>query len=142
MTAIFAHAARSQKNPRGQIAAGSRDALRLRPAILPTLQSASAALLCRQSYKGTAGRPTRWLGMRSLVTLKFVCPVTKRELQYRLQADAQTLVKRWTKNLKCRCPHCSGVHNFSFRAGYVDGMIGHVGLLAEPTQSLTRFLTQ
>jgi hypothetical protein len=80
--------------------------------------------------------------MRSLVTLKFVCPTTKQELRYRLQADAQTLVKRWAKTLRCHCPYCKDVHSFSFRAGYVDGMIAHVGLLAEPTQSLTRFLAR
>lgn len=105
-------------------------------AILPTLQ------LRRVGYKGTVGALTRLLGMRSLVTLKFSCPATKRELQYRLQADAQTLVKRWTKNLKCRCPYCNALHSFPFRAGYVDGMIAHVGLLAEPTESLTRLLAR
>ena len=78
--------------------------------------------------------------MHSLVTLKFLCPVTKRELQYRLQADAQTLVKRWSKNLKCRCPYCKALHSFSFRAGYVDGMIAHVGRTGEPSESLTHFI--
>jgi hypothetical protein len=79
-------------------------------------------------------------GMRSLVTLKFICPATKQELQYRLHADAQTLVQRWSKNLRCRCPYCKAVHSFPFRAGYVDGMIAHVGRVAEPTESLTHFL--
>src|SRR5207248_11097211 len=78
--------------------------------------------------------------MRSLVTLKFLCPSTNRELQYQLQADAQTLVKRWSKNLKCRCPYCKSLHSFSFRTGYVDGMIAHVGQTAEVTESLTHFL--
>jgi len=84
----------------------------------------------------------RFSGMRSLVTLRFLCPTTKRELQYRLQADAQTLVKRWSRNLKCRCPYCKALHSFSFRAGYVDGMIAHVGRTAEATESLTQFLVR
>jgi hypothetical protein len=108
----------------------------------PPYKAPRAALLCRQSYTGTACAQTRLLGMRSLVTLKFVCPATKQELRYRLQADAHTLVRRWAKSLKCRCPYCNGLHSFSFRTGYVDGMIAHVGLLAEPTQSLTRFLAR
>jgi hypothetical protein len=65
--------------------------------------------------------------MRSLVTLTFVCPSTKHELEYRLAADAHTLVKRWSKNLKCRCPYCKSVHSFAFRTGYVNGMIAHIG---------------
>jgi hypothetical protein len=84
----------------------------------------------------------RFRGMRSLVTLKFLCPTTKQELQFRLQADAQTLVKRWSKNLRCRCPYCKAVHSFPFRAGYVDGMIAHVGRAAEPTDTLTHFLAR
>jgi hypothetical protein len=65
--------------------------------------------------------------MRSLVTLTFVCPATRQELEYRVEVDAHTLVKRWSKNLKCRCPYCKSVHSFAFRAGYVDGMMAHVG---------------
>jgi hypothetical protein len=65
--------------------------------------------------------------MRSLVTLRFVCPTTRKELQYKVQADAHTLVKRWSKQLRCRCPHCKSLHSFAFREGYVDGMIAHVG---------------
>jgi hypothetical protein len=80
--------------------------------------------------------------MRSLVTLRFLCPTTKQELHYRLQADAPTLVKRWSKSLRCRCPYCKDLHSFSFRAGYVDGMIAHVGRATEPTESLTHFVAQ
>jgi hypothetical protein len=65
--------------------------------------------------------------MRSLVTLTFVCPTTKHELEYKIEVDAHILVKRWSKSLKCRCPHCKAVHSFSFRTGYVDGMISHIG---------------
>ncbi len=65
--------------------------------------------------------------MRSLITLRFVCPSTQQELRYKLQADARTLVKRWPKTMKCRCPYCRALHSFSFRQGYVDGMIAHVG---------------
>jgi hypothetical protein len=84
--------------------------------------------------------PTRLLGMRSVVTLRFVCPATKQELQYRLQADAETLVQRWGKNLKCRCPYCKQLHSFSFRAGYVDGVIAHIGNAAEPRQLANRLI--
>jgi hypothetical protein len=65
--------------------------------------------------------------MRSLVTLRFLCPTTQGELSYSLKADASTLVKRWPKVLKCRCPYCKTLHNFSFRQGYVDGMIAQIG---------------
>ena len=74
--------------------------------------------------------------MRSLVTLTFVCP-TNHALEYRLEADARTLVKRWSKNLRCRCPYCKSVHSFAFRTGYVNGMISHVGQTErEPSPSL------
>jgi hypothetical protein len=76
--------------------------------------------------------------MHSLVTLKFLCPSTQRELRYRLHADARTLVKRWPKTLRCRCPYCKSLHSFSFRAGYVDGMIAHVGQAAHAAQFLSR----
>jgi hypothetical protein len=78
-------------------------------------------------------------GMRSLVTLKFLCPSTKRELQYHLQADARILVKRWSKNLKCRCPYCKSLHSFAFRAGYVDGIVAHVGQAADGMGSVAQF---
>jgi hypothetical protein len=74
--------------------------------------------------------------MRSLVTLRFVCPITKQELQYRLKADAHTLVRRWSKTLRCRCPYCKDSHRFSFRAGYVEGMIAHVGRTPENLASV------
>jgi hypothetical protein len=80
--------------------------------------------------------------MRSLVTLKFLCPSTKRELQYHLQADARTLVKRWSKNLRCQCPYCKSLHSFSFRTGYVDGMIAHVGHTADGAGSFAQFLAR
>jgi hypothetical protein len=80
--------------------------------------------------------------MRSLVTLKFLCPSTKQELQYHLQADARTLVKRWSKNLRCRCPYCKSLHSFPFRAGYVDGMIAHVGHSADGVGSYAQFLSR
>ncbi len=80
--------------------------------------------------------------MRSLVTLKFRCPSTKRELQYHLQADARTLVKRWSKNLRCRCPYCKSLHSFSFRMGYVEGMIAQVGRTADGIGASTAFLVR
>jgi hypothetical protein len=85
--------------------------------------------------------PSALSGMRSLITLKFLCPSTKRELRYHLQADARTLVKRWPKILRCRCPYCKSLHSFSFRAGYVDGMIAHVGQTAEGMGSVAPFLS-
>jgi hypothetical protein len=80
--------------------------------------------------------------MRSLVTLRFLCPSTHHELRYQLQADAQTLVKRWSKTLKCRCPYCHCLHRFPFRAGYVDGMIAHVGQTADRIVGRTRPLSR
>ena len=73
--------------------------------------------------------------MRSHVTLKFVCPSTRHELEYKVEADARTLIKRWSKNLKCRCPYCKSVHSFAFRTGYVDGMISHVGQIEREASS-------
>ena len=78
--------------------------------------------------------------MRSLVTLTFVCPSTKHELEYKIAADARTLVKRWTKTLKCRCPYCQCVHSFAFRTGYVDGMISHIG--RSETEALSSLLSR
>lgn len=80
--------------------------------------------------------------MRSLVTLRFVCPSTQQELRYKLQADARTLVKRWPKMMKCRCPYCKALHNFPFRQGYVDGMIAHVGQEAERAASSLQSLSR
>ena len=96
---------------------------------------AKAASSGSRPRNGAASRAL--VGMRSLVTLTFVCPSTKLELEYRLEADARTLVKRWSKNLKCRCPHCNSVHSFAFRTGYVNGMISQVGQTErEPLSSL------
>jgi hypothetical protein len=65
--------------------------------------------------------------MRPFVTLKFLCPATQEKIEYRLKADARVLVERWRKNLRCRCPYCKSLHSFSFRAGYVEGAIAHIG---------------
>jgi hypothetical protein len=76
--------------------------------------------------------------MRSLATLIFVCPCTRQELEYTVEVDARALVKRWSKNLKCRCPYCKSVHSFAFRTGYVDGIISHVGQAqGDPSPSLS-----
>lgn len=75
--------------------------------------------------------------MRSAVTLTFICPATKHNLEYRVAVDARTLVKSWSKTLRCRCPYCKSVHSFSFRTGYVDGMIAHIGQIeGDPAASL------
>ena len=66
--------------------------------------------------------------MHSFVTLKFLCPTTKGEIEYQVKADARILVERWRKIVRCKCPYCKSSHNFSFRAGYVDGAIAHIGL--------------
>ena len=101
--------------------------------------SASAVVIAagRQADSGTGEFPRALIGMRSLVTLTFVCPATNHELDYRLEADARTLIRRWSKSLKCRCPYCNSVHSFAFRAGYVNGMISHVSQTErEPSSSL------
>jgi|tagenome__1003787_1003787.scaffolds.fasta_scaffold20840175_1 hypothetical protein len=80
--------------------------------------------------------------MHSLVTLKFLCPATKGEIEYHLKADARVLVDRWRKNLQCKCPYCKSLHNFSFRAGYVEGAIAHIGGAELDTKSLARFISR
>jgi hypothetical protein len=80
--------------------------------------------------------------MRSHVTLKFLCPSTKGELEYHVQADARTLMRRWSKTLNCRCPYCKCSHSFSFRAGYVDGMIAHVGRSAAGKGAMSELLAR
>jgi hypothetical protein len=80
--------------------------------------------------------------MPSLVTLRFVCPATKGELEYQLEADAKTLVERWSNILRSNCPYCKSLHKFSFREGYVDGMISQFGQSALATRSYTQFLAR
>jgi hypothetical protein len=78
--------------------------------------------------------------MPSLVTLRFVCPTTRGELEYQLEADAKTLVDRWPKTFRGRCPYCKSLHKFSFREGYVDGMISQFGQSAVSAKSYTQFV--
>lgn len=78
----------------------------------------------------------------SLVTLRFVCPATKGGLEYQLEADAKTLIERWPKTLRSRCPYCKSLHKFSFRDGYVDGMISQFGQSAVTTRSHTQLLAR
>ena len=79
--------------------------------------------------------------MRSVVTLRFICPSTQGDLEYRLRADAKTLIERWSKNIRCKCPYCEGVHDFSFRAGYVDGALSQVAPAAA-TPGLAQLLAR
>ena len=80
--------------------------------------------------------------MRSVVTLKFQCPRTKGELEYRLQADAKVLVARWSKNLRCKCPYCKSLHRFQFREGYVDGVIAQFGRADAGARAFTEFIAR
>ena len=79
--------------------------------------------------------------MRSFVTLKFLCPTTKGEIEYQVKADARILVERWRKSVRCKCPYCKSSHNFAFRAGYVDGAIAHIGLTDINMQAPDRFVS-
>jgi hypothetical protein len=80
--------------------------------------------------------------MPSLVTLRFVCPTTKGELEYQLEADAKVLIERWPKIVRSRCPHCKSLHRFSFRDGYVDGMISQFGQPTITTRPHIQFLAR
>jgi hypothetical protein len=63
----------------------------------------------------------------SYMTLRFVCPTSSEDLDYRVPADCKSLAKRWSKPVNLHCPHCGIDHRFVFREGYPGGVLAGFG---------------
>jgi hypothetical protein len=76
----------------------------------------------------------------SHMTLRFTCPSSAQELDYRVPADFKSLAKRWSKPVQLDCPHCGFAHRFLFREGYPGGVLAGFGCAGAHT-SITDLLS-
>ncbi len=58
--------------------------------------------------------------MSSVSSLKYHCPVTKREVQTSIQTDDVTLGAMHRMELSLWCPHCKNSHRVKGSEAFVD----------------------
>jgi hypothetical protein len=61
------------------------------------------------------------------MTLRFTCPSSAQNLDFRVPSDFKSLAKRWSKPVQLHCPHCGFDHRFLFREGYPGGVLAGFG---------------
>jgi hypothetical protein len=66
--------------------------------------------------------------MTCKTTLQFHCPKTGAPIKLEAPSAKRDLVDHWADTLRGLCPHCGERHSFTFRDGYVNGVMANLGM--------------
>ena len=60
------------------------------------------------------------------VLLEFRCPQASKPIHVEVPGNPDLVKDNWTREIRVRCPHCSGEHWFPYRQGYIEAAISQL----------------
>jgi phage FluMu protein Com len=60
------------------------------------------------------------------VLLEFKCPQAGKPVHVEVPGHTEAVRSNWMRQLQVRCPHCRGVHWYSYRTGYIEAALSQL----------------